>query len=81
MKEFNQDAYPDCARRCRGVRTSHAVEIFELLGGSQKDGLWDGSGMSTAQLSILPATTHYNMTSSPVLVASVTAFLDAPMPE
>lgn len=62
------------------VRTAHAVEFFELLGGGQKDGGWDGSGMSNARLAILPGLTHYNIFSSPALASTVTPFLDAPMP-
>jgi pimeloyl-ACP methyl ester carboxylesterase len=60
------------------VRTSHAVEMFELLGGGQADAGWDRSGMSRARLAILPGTTHYDIFSSPALAASVTPFLDAP---
>jgi len=62
------------------VRTAHAVQFFELLGGGKKDGGWDGSGMSIARLAILPGLTHYSIFSSPALPASVTPFLDAPMP-
>ena len=61
------------------VRTAHAVEMFELLGGGKADGGWDGSGMSNARLAILPATTHYNIFSSPTLASAVIPFLDAPM--
>ncbi len=61
------------------VRTSHAVEFFELLGGGKKDGGWDGSGMSHARLAILPGTTHYTIFASPLLASTVTAFLDAPV--
>lgn len=61
------------------VRTSRAVEFFELLGGGQADAGWDGSGMSNAQLAILPATTHYNIFSSPTLASTVTPFLDTPL--
>lgn len=63
------------------IRTAHAVEFFELLGGGKKDAGRDGSGMPNARLAILPATTHYNILFSPMLASSVTAFLDAPMPE
>jgi pimeloyl-ACP methyl ester carboxylesterase len=63
------------------VRTAHAVEFFELLGGGQADAGWDGSGMSRARLAILPGTTHYTIFSSPALVSAVTPFLDAPIPE
>jgi pimeloyl-ACP methyl ester carboxylesterase len=62
------------------VRTAHAVAFFELLGGGKVDAGWDGSGMSNARLAILPATTHYNIFSSPALAAVVVSFLDAPMP-
>jgi len=60
------------------VRTSHAVELFELLGGGQADAGWDGSGMSSARLAILPGTTHYNIFFSPTLASTVAPFLDAP---
>src|SRR5258707_11523903 len=59
------------------VRTAHAVEFFELLGGGKKDGGWDGSGMSLARLAILPGLSHYNVFSSPALEAVVTPFLQA----
>lgn len=60
------------------VRTAHSVEFFELLGGGKKDAGWDGSGMSSARLAILPGATHYNILASPLLVPVVTQFLDAP---
>lgn len=59
------------------VRTAHAVEFFERLGGGKKDGGWDGSGISNARLAILPGLTHYNIFSSPMLAATVTSFLGA----
>ncbi len=62
------------------VRTAHAVEFFELLGGGHRDAGWDGSGMSNARLAILPATTHYDIVLSPLLTSIVPPFLDAPMP-
>jgi pimeloyl-ACP methyl ester carboxylesterase len=62
------------------VRTAHAVEFFELLGGGQRDAGWDGSGMSNSRLAVLPGTTHYDIFSSPAVVAAVVPFLDAPMP-
>jgi pimeloyl-ACP methyl ester carboxylesterase len=58
------------------VRTAHAVEFFVLLGGGKRDGGWDGSGMSAAQLAILPGVTHYTIFSSPLLVSTATLFLD-----
>lgn len=61
------------------VRTAHAVQFFELLGGGKRDGGWDGSGRSNARLAILPGLTHYTIFSSPLLVSVVTQFLDEPM--
>ncbi len=63
------------------VRPEHIVEMFQLLGGGKRDAGWDGSGVSNARLAILPATTHYNIFFSPMLVPIVTAFLDAPLPK
>ncbi|MDF2703667.1 MAG: lipolytic enzyme [Rubrobacteraceae bacterium] len=63
------------------VRTAHAVEFFELLGGGKADAGWDGSGRPNARLAVLPATTHYDIFTSPVLASAVTPFLDSPMPE
>lgn len=37
---------------------SHAVELFGLLGGGQRDPGWDGSGRPQSQLAILPGLTH-----------------------
>lgn len=59
------------------VRTAHAMQFFELLGGGQRDGGWDGSGMSDARFAILPRMTHYTILSSPTLVSFVTTFLDS----
>jgi pimeloyl-ACP methyl ester carboxylesterase len=61
-----------------GVIPAHAVEFFGLLGGGKADGGWDGSGMSNAQLAILPGITHYTIFGSPALASAVTPFLDAP---
>ena len=58
-----------------GVRPAHAVEFFALLGGGKKDGGWDGSGISTARLAILPGVTHYNILESPLLPQAVAPFL------
>lgn len=62
------------------VPVSHAAEFFELLGGSQKDGGWDGSGISNARLAILPGVTHYNIAASPALPGVVLPFLETPIP-
>jgi pimeloyl-ACP methyl ester carboxylesterase len=57
-----------------------AAQFFELLGGGQRDGSWDRSGMTIHRLAILPGTTHYDIFSSPALISAATSFLDAPMP-
>ena len=61
------------------VRTAHAVEFFELLGGGKKDGGWDGSGISRDRLAILAGVTHYTIFSSSLLVSIANQFLDAAM--
>jgi pimeloyl-ACP methyl ester carboxylesterase len=63
------------------VRTAHAPEFYELLGGGKKDAGWDGSGMPVAKLAILPGFTDYNVCACPVLATLVNTFLDAPMPK
>jgi pimeloyl-ACP methyl ester carboxylesterase len=63
------------------IRTAHAVELFELLGGGKAEAGWDGSGMPHSRLAILPGTTHYDILFSPALAAAAEQFLDAPMPE
>jgi pimeloyl-ACP methyl ester carboxylesterase len=55
---------------------SHAVEMFELLGGGQQDAGWDGSGQPKNRLAILPGVTHYNMGVAPALAPTVLAFLE-----
>jgi pimeloyl-ACP methyl ester carboxylesterase len=59
---------------------SHAVEVFELLDGGQRDGGWQGEGRPAGghALAILPGLTHYDIFMSPVLAAAVLPFLDAP---
>ena len=55
----------------------YAIRTFELLGGGQKDGGWDGSGQIVSKLAILPGVTHYNMAMAPALVPTAIGFLDA----
>ena len=59
---------------------SHAVEVFALLDGGQRDGGWMGEGRPAGghALAIIPGATHYNVCTSPVLAAAAIAFLDAP---
>ena len=58
----------------------HYIEMFELLGGGQRDGGWMGEGRPEGghALAIIPNATHYSVFASPVLVAAALAFLDAP---
>lgn len=55
---------------------SHVAEIYGLLGGGQRDAGWDGAHRPTAQLAILPGTTHYDIHMSPLLAMVANAFLD-----
>ena len=57
----------------------HYVEVFSLLDGGLRDGGWMGEGRPKGghALAILPGLTHYNIFSSPLLVATVLAFLDS----
>jgi pimeloyl-ACP methyl ester carboxylesterase len=59
------------------VKTSHAVEFFELLGGGKRDAGWDRSGVAKSRLLILPNTTHYDIFRSNVLATLASDFLDA----
>jgi pimeloyl-ACP methyl ester carboxylesterase len=70
-----------------GLRLTHVVEFFGLLGGGQADG--DLAGLPRASLAVLPATTHVGwappfhgiITRTHLLLPILTEFLDAPMPE
>ncbi len=59
---------------------SHAVEVFSLLDGGNRDGGWMGEGRPKGghALAILPGLTHYNVAMSPLLAQVALAFLDAP---
>ena len=63
------------------VSPAQAAEFFGLLGGGQRDGSWDRSGMTPHRLAILPGTTHYDIFASPALAAAVVPFLTAQPPE
>lgn len=54
---------------------AHAAEFFALLGGGQRDGSWDRSGVTPHRLAILPGATHYDIFMSPALAAAVGPFL------
>jgi pimeloyl-ACP methyl ester carboxylesterase len=57
------------------VRPAHIVEFYALLGGGLRDAGWDMSAQAEARLAILPGTTHYDITASPLLVPAVADFL------
>ena len=59
------------------VSPAQAAEFFGLLGGGQRDGGWDRSGVTPHRLAILPGTTHYDIFASPALAAAVAPFLTA----
>lgn len=63
-----------------GVQLPHALEFFGLLGGGQRSGDWDGSGMSSSRLAVLPGATHFDILSSPGLPDALMPFLEASIP-
>jgi pimeloyl-ACP methyl ester carboxylesterase len=68
-----------------GLRLTHVLEFFALLGGGQSDG--DLAGLPRSSLAVLPATTHVGwappfhgiMTRTHLLLPILTEFLDASM--
>lgn len=59
------------------ISPARAAEFFGLLGGGQRDGSWDRSGVTPHRLAILPDTTHYDIFASPALATAVLPFLAA----
>lgn len=59
---------------------AHAVEMYGLLGGGQRDGGWDGSGRGLNRLAILPGLTHYAIFADPALANTAIPFLDGTAP-
>jgi pimeloyl-ACP methyl ester carboxylesterase len=57
------------------VRPAHIVEFYALLGGGLRDAHWDGSLRPANELAILPGLTHYDISTSPALAATVRGFL------
>lgn len=57
------------------IRLEHMIAFYKLIGGGQRDAGIDGSLRTTNQLAIIPNTTHYNIMSSPTVLADATAFL------
>jgi pimeloyl-ACP methyl ester carboxylesterase len=62
------------------VSPARAAEFFALLGGGQRDGSWDRSGVTPHRLAILPGTTHYDIFASPLLAITIASFLDEAAP-
>ena len=60
------------------IPPAHAAAFFGLLGGGQRDGSWDRSGVTPHRLAILPGATHYDIFASPALGATVAPFLATP---
>jgi len=58
------------------VPPTHAMELFALLGGGQRDGGWDGSGRPKSRLAILPGRTHYDIADAPEMVEVAVRWLD-----
>jgi pimeloyl-ACP methyl ester carboxylesterase len=59
------------------IRPAHVVEFFGLLGGGLRDAGWDYSAQPSNRLAIVPGTTHYDVSTSPLLPPLVIDFLDA----
>jgi pimeloyl-ACP methyl ester carboxylesterase len=56
------------------IAPAHAAEFFARLGGGLADAGWDGSGMGSARLAVLPGLTHYDIFTSPQLAATAAGF-------
>lgn len=57
------------------IPLGHVAEFFALLGGGLRDGSWDASGRSAAQLAVLENRTHYDIAAAPELADVVARFL------
>jgi pimeloyl-ACP methyl ester carboxylesterase len=62
------------------VSPMHAAAFFELLGGGQRDGGWDRSGVTPHRLAIFTGTTHYDIFAAPALAPTVASFLGETTP-
>jgi len=58
------------------MRLEHIIEVYQLLGGGQRDAGWMREHMAKNRLAILPNLTHYEIFMSPKLVPTVLPFLD-----
>jgi pimeloyl-ACP methyl ester carboxylesterase len=57
-------------------RPEHEVEFYKLLGGGQRDAGWQRETMAKNRLAIISDATHYEMMDAPLLVPTVTQFLE-----
>jgi pimeloyl-ACP methyl ester carboxylesterase len=63
-----------------GFSPAHAVEMFALLGGGQRDAGWGGEDRPQSQLAILPGVDHYSIFMRvDLLLPTILPFLDAPV--
>lgn len=61
------------------VTPAHVIEIWQLLGGGQRDAGLDGSHRPPGrELAIIPGTTHYNVLASDAVARLAIPFLDTP---
>jgi len=58
-------------------RLEHVVEFYQLLGGGLRDGGWMREHVGANRLAILPGVTHYELDTSPAMLAAVLPFFDA----
>ena len=54
----------------------HEIKFYQLLGGGKQDSGWHRETMSQNRLAILPDRTHYDIFTSPGMVATVLPFLN-----
>lgn len=57
------------------IPPARAAEFFEMLGGGQQDGGWDGTIFTEMRLAVLPGLTHYNIFQAPQLGPIVADFI------
>ncbi len=58
------------------IRPEHVVEMWQLLGGGQRDAGLDGKQRPASRLAIVPGATHYDIQSSELVAQLVAPFLD-----
>jgi pimeloyl-ACP methyl ester carboxylesterase len=57
-------------------RPEHEIKFYQLLGGGQRDAGWQREHLSQNRLAILPDATHYDILTSPHLLATALPFLN-----